>query len=274
MTSATTEKHVGFSPSTRTYLSLIGPVSPTQSTPEIFCADPDLLEKMNLDQDLLRSPDDTEPAVPNVRCVPDLWLEIARPPAELPFRTGDNVRVIHWTERGVVYCWEATATKIGTGNHFVMVRLISKGLTLQRRRAYRLAASIPFSFTVVDSTLRDLIGRSYSSNTENISEGGLVFSTSVKLAVGDKLRLDLHLPESERVPSVAWVVRCESPEENGGPRRDTRVALKFLQLSEDEQASLLSFLGTASHNPELLNLQANSDLTDTTISLSPLTLMK
>ena len=249
----------------KTYLSLIGPSNPAQTTPEIFCADPGLVKRLNLERYLDPASSPANPAPPAEIC-----LEIARPQAQLPFREGEPVRVIYWDETGIVYCWKAfVARSTGADNRYVAVNLRDTGLTLQRRRAYRLSASIPFSFTVMDSVHKDLVGRVFKANTQNVSEGGLAFDTELRLAVGDKLELDLHLPESESLPSVAWVLRCEPGTETSSGDRSTLIALKFLQLSDEEQLRLLRFLTTAARDPESLHMKLRSDSTDTTIRLSP-----
>jgi c-di-GMP-binding flagellar brake protein YcgR len=176
----------------------------------------------------------------------EIWLGLSRPCSKSPFQKGDRVRIKYWNEGSIVYCWDADVIQIaGAGHQHVAIVMRGSGITIQRRRYYRVNSTIPFSFSVIDAAETHLIGERFSkAKTQNISVAGLRFETSLGLKVGDKLEMNLRLPGSQVVNAVGWVVRTEAV-----PKKDrvlSAVALQFLQLEEDDQIQLLEFLAQSS----------------------------
>jgi len=81
------------------------------------------------------------------------------------------------------------------------------------------------------------------AKTQNISVTGLRFETSLGLKAGDKLEMNFRLPASQPVNAVGWVVRTETVGQNGNSLNS--VALKFLQVNEENQMQLLDLLAQA-----------------------------
>ena len=178
-------------------------------------------------------------------CSDEIWLQLSRPCLQPPFQKGERVRIKYWDEGAIVYCWDADVIQIaGAGHQHLAIAMRGKGITIQRRRYYRVNYAIPFSFSVIDAAEANLIGEKFSeAKTNNISVAGLRFETSLGLKAGDKLEMNLRLPSSQSVKAVGWVVRAEAVQNNGQPINS--VALKFLQLTDDEQIQLLEFLAQA-----------------------------
>ena len=172
----------------------------------------------------------------------ETWLKLARPASEPPFQEGDTVLVKYWDEGAVAFYWEAEILEIsGPGNEEVGVSIWGEGMTVQRRRSYRVKAPVPLSFTVVDAADAQLNGQSVrSTETLNLSVGGVAFETDLPLRIGDKLEMEIHLPPLPKVGAVGWVVRSESGEGEGKSRGS--VAVEFLQVDEEEQYQLLRIL--------------------------------
>jgi c-di-GMP-binding flagellar brake protein YcgR len=119
-------------------------------------------------------------------------------------------------------------------------------MTIQRRWAYRVDLSIPFSFSVIDAAEAELVGEERLSKTQNISVAGLRFETSLRLEEGDKLEIELPLPASQSVNPVGLVVRSEPVEQPGNNLNS--VAVRFLQLEEQDQIRLVDFLAQRKKN--------------------------
>lgn len=175
-------------------------------------------------------------------CSDEIWLELSRPCLELPFQKGERVRIKYWNEGSIVYCWDADVIQIaGAGHQHVAIAMRGSGITIQRRRYYRVEYAMPFSFSVIDAAETSLIGEKFAkAKTQDISVAGLRFETSLGLKAGDKLEMNLRLPASQVVKAVGWVVRTEAV-----PKRNevlSAVALQFLQLHEEDQIQLLEFL--------------------------------
>jgi c-di-GMP-binding flagellar brake protein YcgR len=178
-------------------------------------------------------------------CSDEIWLELPRPCLEQPFQKGERVRVKYWNEGSIVYCWDADVVQIaGAGHQHVAITMRGSGITIQRRRYYRVEYAMPFSFSVIDAAETSLIGEKFAKAlTQDISVAGLRFETSLALKAGDKLEMNLRLPASQVVKAVGWVVRTEAV-----PKRNevlSAVALQFLQLLEEDQIQLLEFLAQA-----------------------------
>ncbi len=178
-------------------------------------------------------------------CSDEIRLELSRPASQPPFQEDERVLIKYWDEGAIVYCWEANVIKIaGPTYQHVAIAIRGHGITVQQRRAYRVESAIPFSFSVIDASETALIGQKIlRAKTQNISVTGMKFETSLGLKVGDKLEMNLRLPASQKVNAVGWVVRSEAVGQNGNSLNS--VALKFLQVNEENQMQLLDLLAQA-----------------------------
>ena len=167
-------------------------------------------------------------------------FELLGSTSERSFREGDRVRVKYW-EDAVYYFDSQILTVSGSADEQVAVSRPSEGVSVQRRKAARVRVPIPFSFTVIAAANTELVGETVSDcQTQNISLGGLKFETSLPLAPGDRLEIDLHLTPSQFVNAVGWVVRSEAVERDGKSLH--AVGMEFLQLEAKEQNQFLLFL--------------------------------
>jgi c-di-GMP-binding flagellar brake protein YcgR len=167
-------------------------------------------------------------------------FELLGSTSERSFREGDRVRVKYW-EDAVYYFDSQILTVSGSADEQVAVSRPSEGVSVQRRKAARVRVPIPFSFTVIAAAQTELVGETVSDcQTQNISLGGLKFETSLPLAPGDRLEIDLHLTPSQFVNAVGWVVRSEAVERDGKSLH--AVGMEFLQLEAKEQNQFLLFL--------------------------------
>ncbi len=167
-------------------------------------------------------------------------FELLGSTSERSFREGDRVRVKYW-EDAVYYFDSQILTVSGSADEQVAVSRPSEGISVQRRRAARVRVPIPFSYTVIAAANTEIVGETVSDcQTQNISLGGLKFETSLPLAPGDRLEIDLYLNPSQVVNAVGWVVRSEAVERDGKSLH--AVGMEFLQLEAKEQTQFLLFL--------------------------------
>ena len=178
-------------------------------------------------------------------CSDETWLELSRPASQPPFQEEERVLIKYWDEGAIVYCWEANVIKIaGPTYQHVAIAIRGHGITVQQRRAYRVESAIPFSFSVIYASEPALIGQKIlRAKTQNISVAGMRFETSLGLKAGDKLEMNFRLPATQKVNAVGWVVRTEAVGQNGNSLNS--VALKFLQVNEENQMQLMDFLAQA-----------------------------
>ncbi len=167
-------------------------------------------------------------------------FELLGSTSERSFREGDRVRVKYW-EDAVYYFDSQILTVSGSADEQVAVSRPSEGISVQRRRAARVRVPIPFSYTVIAAANTEIVGETVSDcQTQNISLGGLKFETSLPLAPGDRIEIDLYLNPSQVVNAVGWVVRSEAVERDGKSLH--AVGMEFLQLEAKEQTQFLLFL--------------------------------
>jgi len=171
---------------------------------------------------------------------PALLVKLARPHQKLPFKEGDQVLMKYWTEDRIVYYWQTDVAKI-SGKRYLTFSTPGTGMTIQQRKFSRLSAAIPLSFTIIDAADAQLNGEKVPIiMSQNISMSGVFFEQGLLLTVGDKLEIQFHMPFSEPVHAVGWVVRCEpiSVDE----RSLHSVAVEFLQIDEMDQFRLMESL--------------------------------
>ena len=136
-----------------------------------------------------------------------VYLELTRPTSQRSFQEGERVRIKYWNEQEVYYFDSDILRVFGFSHQQLAISRPSEGVAVQRRKAYRVRKAVPFSFTVIEAAEAHLIGEKIDqSRTENLSVGGLAFDTDLPLRLRDKLEINLHLPSSQAVNAVAWVV--------------------------------------------------------------------
>ena len=186
---------------------------------------------------------------------PELLVQLARSDQKLPFKEGDQILIKRWDENRTVFYWQTNVAKI-SGQGYLTFSSPGTGMTVQQRKSHRVSAAIPLSFAIIAAADAQLNGEKVPEvMSQNISVGGLFFEQGLLLTVGDKLEIQFHLPSSEPVHAVGWVVRCEpiSVDE----RSLHSVAVEFLQIDEMDQFRLLEFGPTTRTQPLKRKSKAN-----------------
>ncbi len=168
----------------------------------------------------------------------NIQVEIVNSPSSLPFKNRDVVLVTYWVEEELHH-FGPTVLDV-SGPNLVLSTPASQ-MDVQRRKTYRLGASLPLSYTVINSADSELVGQTVKkARTENISAGGLKFETDLPLAVGDSLAITLDLSPFPKMKAYGWFVWTKEAEGKGEPK--IVIGLAFLQLEPAEQVHLLQFL--------------------------------
>jgi len=171
---------------------------------------------------------------------PELVVQLARPHQKLPFEERDEVLIKFWDEDRIAYFWQANVKNCSSVGYLTL-SILDAGMTIQQRKSPRVSGAIPLSYTIIDAADIQLNGEKVSEvMTQNISMGGVFFEQGLLLTVGDKLELQLHLPSSEPVCVVGWVVRCERISVDKRPLHS--VAVEFLQIDEMNEFRLMESL--------------------------------
>jgi hypothetical protein len=162
------------------------------------------------------------------------------------FQVGETVQLIYWNDEPVAYHWYGKVLQVGgPGKRHLVISLL-KG-KIEKRKFVRFRIPINFSFTVIEATDTSLVGKHFSSETQDISLCGLAFDTFNPLKTGDRLEMSLHLSPSQTTNVVAWVVRSVRVQrkEYVGTiivKSVNAVAVEFFAMEGREQTHLLQFM--------------------------------
>lgn len=157
------------------------------------------------------------------------------PSRHLTLRREQKVWIKFWDRDGIHYGHSQVVR--GQDGALVLVRP-RRFQVLQRRQYFRMWLELPFTFSVVDSLEAPATAPTYEATTEDISGGGLRFSSLLQLNPGDSLRIRLDLAPARAITCLATVVRAHAVP--GSRKRD--VAVHFRDLEERDRSELLRFL--------------------------------
>jgi len=174
-----------------------------------------------------------------------LCLELSRPTSP-SFQKGDRIRLIYWDDEPVAYHWHGEVLQVGGPVNRHLVVSLLKG-QIEQRKFLRFRIPINSSFTVVEAADTSLMGKYFSSETQEISLCGLGFDTFIPLKTGDRLEMKLHLTSSQATHVVGWVVRSERVQRKEWVgtivvKTVYEVAVAFFHLESHEHKHLLQFL--------------------------------
>jgi Tfp pilus assembly protein PilZ len=115
-------------------------------------------------------------------------------------------------------------------------------MKLEKRKASRVILSVPVHYKVfqldqLEQDIQDEVLR-WKAEIQDISSGGLQVVASQPFREGDILEIEVDIPESYRVRSVAKVVWCQREGLEGGYRS----GIQFIPVYEDELKKLKDFL--------------------------------
>ena len=107
---------------------------------------------------LARSPPEL-PAQVVTNSPDEAWLRLTRPQPLTPFNRDERVRITYWDEEAAIYYWDGKINKfVGPDHRHISVMIPSPGVTLQRRRAFRVTLPMPLHFNVIDGSKTELVG--------------------------------------------------------------------------------------------------------------------
>jgi c-di-GMP-binding flagellar brake protein YcgR len=167
----------------------------------------------------------------------ETWVELSRPTLPPVFKEGERVRIKHW-DKGSIYYWVGEVRKvIGPESQNMAISIDGEGVTLGRRKSFRLRTEIPFSFIVTQAAQKGIVSQEpCDSMIRNISEGGIAFDTNLSLKVGDELKVDVCLPGPTQMSTEGWIVRSEEVKPDG--KCLYSVALEFLELKPEQREQI------------------------------------
>jgi len=164
----------------------------------------------------------------------EVWLSVEESPVELP-DPGCTVRLVLRRSDGGTRTAETTVLRhIGSDGPIVVLQRPTAWDPPSRRAHSRAWLAIP-------AYLRPDGGPTVSVETTNVGIGGFHCLSDVPVSLGQELSVSLMLTPVQSFDCRAEVVRLQN-NADGPAGRQVVLALRFVQLTEDEQASLASSL--------------------------------
>jgi c-di-GMP-binding flagellar brake protein YcgR len=125
---------------------------------------------------------------------------------------------------------------------------LTKVETIQRRRYFRVSATLPVTFEVTRSAVADAAGKSETRGlSQDVSAGGIRLETSVLLTIDDRIRLILTTPRAFQkalpptMEATARVVRVHEGNRKANRPYSLSVELLFEAESERDRWVQLTF---------------------------------
>ncbi|MBO8159369.1 flagellar brake domain-containing protein [Thermosyntropha sp.] len=153
----------------------------------------------------------------------------------VPIHIDQKIKVCFTTENN---SYAFIANVLGRKREPVPVLIVSKPdkiVKIQRRSYVRIPVSIPVFYRAIPD------GQDYEpGQTVDISAGGTLFLSKSKLEPGQKLELELNLPNRPKIICQAEVKRYIPPEVSGAG--NYKIAVEFKDISENQRDQIFNFI--------------------------------
>jgi len=153
----------------------------------------------------------------------------------VPLRAGDTITVSYY---GQTAGYSFTTKVIGASYQklpLIAVQKPQKVNKIQRRNYIRIPASIPVRFLVLDDQRQPAGSDLYSTETLDISGGGALIISPVKLSRDDCLDIELDLPRRGTIRVLGRVARVEKKKSEYGPRYLIGVDFSVIDKADREK---------------------------------------
>jgi c-di-GMP-binding flagellar brake protein YcgR len=157
----------------------------------------------------------------------------------IPLRKGDTVVVNFW---GQTAGYSFTTTVLETNYQNVPMITVLAPSTLkkiQRRNFVRVAAWIPLAFSILKDTEDFAEKKIFRTETVDISGGGVLIKSPLKLSEGDRLEMEIQLPKRGPVSARGQVVRVEEKKEQPPVYL---VGVAFTEITETDRTKIIRFV--------------------------------
>ena len=162
------------------------------------------------------------------------------------FREGEKVRLKYWDTEAIYF---SDVEVLGTDNQQLSISFPEQPVTLQRRQSQRVLSDFPFAFSVVDAAHSKLVSDEFhEARSNDVSGGGLRFTTDLPIRQGDELKIRLDISPTENLVISAQVVASERVEID--ETEFTSVGTEFVRLQPEERNRLVQAVVDAHEEAE------------------------
>jgi c-di-GMP-binding flagellar brake protein YcgR len=175
--------------------------------------------------------------------IDDGIIVVTSPPVadslKMPLNAGETINVFYW-DMTAQYAFEARVVdrKIGSTTPTITLEKCSEIQRMQRRSFFRIQARLRVVHDVEREGEECAELRHYEGQTLNISGGGMLLSTKIKLELGDNLPLKLYLSEQEYIAATGRVERIEFL----STRDLYRAGIVFTIINEYDRDKIIAFV--------------------------------
>ncbi|MDR9757543.1 MAG: flagellar brake protein [Thermacetogeniaceae bacterium] len=152
----------------------------------------------------------------------------------VPIKIGEKITVNYWSGTKF-YTFKSEVTAVNKGYQQTITVLWPRRIEhLQRRNFLRVQAEIPITFALAEGD--DI----YHASTLDISGGGVLIKSPVKLQINDQLDMQLTIPDRGVIDTGGKVVRCEESKGCGG--QFFLVGVDFTAINERDRERIIAFV--------------------------------
>lgn len=153
-------------------------------------------------------------------------------------KVGDKINIFFW-DKTSQYAFEAkvidgpSASAVPT----ITIEKCSELQRMQRRSYFRIQAILKVIFDIEKGD-EDAERHNYEGWTLNISGGGILLSTGVKLEIGTNLNMILYLSEHEYITAIGRIERVDFL----GTKKLYRAGIDFFMIYESDRDKIVAFV--------------------------------
>lgn len=154
------------------------------------------------------------------------------------FSPGCSIAVKYWSALGAHFA-RTELLRLSPGPPLTAATTrLARVETVQRRRFFRVGASLPAQFKVLESAVQGSTGRfEDQAITQDLSAGGVRLETSILLTVDDRLRLSVGTPKSfQRSLPPLLEADCRVVRIQEATRRSRRLFFVSVELLFDAES--------------------------------------
>jgi c-di-GMP-binding flagellar brake protein YcgR len=156
----------------------------------------------------------------------------------VPIKVGERINMFYWDSMAQ-YAFQARVIgRKDGGAPMLTLEKSSEVQRMQRRSYFRIQARIRVIFNIERDDDESVELQYYEGQTLNISGGGMLLSTSIKLAIGDNLPLKLCLSEQEGIVATGRVERLEYLASKGL----YRAGVIYAAIHEHDRDKIIAFV--------------------------------
>ncbi|NPV28226.1 MAG: hypothetical protein HPY58_00950 [Firmicutes bacterium] len=158
----------------------------------------------------------------------------------IPLRKGDTITVNYWGQTGS-YSFTTRVIKTQVQQVPVIIAERPREVTrIQRRNYLRIPVALPLTFSILEDLEHAARSEIFRAETVDLSGGGVMIKSPVKLSKDEYLEIELTLPRKGTINLVGRVVRTQETKDQGG--LFYLVGIDFVVIDESDRDRIIAFV--------------------------------